>query len=89
MTRRTLFIFLSESLICLLCLTLGSDGAQTAAGDAGEAGVGGGECRVGAPETLRGADGAEAEAGVPEYEGHDGQRVSAENMQTEDFYVSE
>lgn len=57
---------------------LGSGGAQAAAGDAGEAGGGGSERRVGAAETLRGADGAEAEAGVPDYEGHDGQRVSAE-----------
>lgn len=60
---------------CLI--SVGSDGAKTAAGDAGEAGGGGGELRVGAAETLRGVHGAEAEAGVPEHAGHDGQRVRA------------
>lgn len=63
---------------------MGSDGAQTTAGDAGEASGGGGELRVRTAQALRGVHGAEAEAGVPEYEGHDGQRVrSIENI----FYV--
>lgn len=53
-------------------------GAPRAAIVAGEAGGVGGEHRVGAPEALRGAEGAEAAAGVPEYSGHDGQRVRTE-----------
>lgn len=57
-------------------IPLASDGAQTAAGGARAAGGGGGELRVGAAEALRGVHGAEAEAGVPEHEGHDGPRVS-------------
>ncbi len=59
-----------------------SDGVQAAAGDAGAAGGGGGELRVGAAETLRRVNGAEAEAGVPEHEGHDGQRVRATGKDT-------
>lgn len=54
-----------------------SDGTETAAGNAGEAGGGGGKLRVWAAETLWGVHGAEAEAGVPDHEGHDGQRVRA------------
>lgn len=58
---------------CLL--SIDSVGPQGAAGDAGEARSGRCERRVRAAETLWGAHGAEAEAGVPEYEGHDGKRV--------------
>lgn len=60
---------------CLI--SAGSDGTKTATGDAGEAGGGGGELWVRTAETLWGVHGAEAEAGVPEHEGHDGQRVRA------------
>lgn len=62
-----------------LLKSFGSACTHTAARDAGEAGSRGGECRVGAAETLRGVHGAEAEAGVSECEGHDGQRVRASN----------
>lgn len=53
------------------------DGPQTAAGDAGKGTGSSGKLCIGAAETLWGIYGAQAEAGVPEHEGHDGQRVRA------------
>lgn len=87
-----LFIWLVRCKTPPWCLkSVPSDGAQTAAGDAGEAGGRGGELRVRAAETLWGVNGAQAEAGVPEHEGHDGQRVRATGKDASfmEFNISE